>query len=182
LSTSLTSSEDEYGPTQSSAYLPAQASTSEFNASSIHRDRSRRDASEPLAASGVVPAGFGGPEDANKGFDGKPYGVDPFEDDEGPSAYTFSDPQSGPYARTSNRSRWARIKEDHLTDVDWTMGLNKLLGRRSKFDGVPRELALNDPEANRAKGFENNSVSTGHYGPITFVPKFLYCGIPCSGH
>lgn len=123
-----------------------------------------------------MPAGYH-VDDTDKGYGGKSYGGggDPFEDEEGPSAYSFSNPQSGPYARTQTRSRWTRIKEDHLTDVDWTLGLNKLLGRRSRFDGVPRELALNDPEANRVKGFENNSVSTGHYGPITFLPKFLFC-------
>lgn len=125
-----------------------------------------------------MPAGFTDIDDGDKTYGGKPYtrdGADPFEDDEGPSAYSFSNPQSGPYARKQSRSRWARIKEDHLTDVDWTLGLNKLLRRKSKFDGVPRELALNDPEANRVKGFENNSVSTGNYGPITFLPKFLFC-------
>ncbi len=68
-----------------------------------------------------------------------------------------------------------RIKEDYLTDVDWTFGVNALLRRRSMFDGIPREVALNDAEANKVKGYENNSVSTGKYGPITFLPKFLYC-------
>lgn len=53
--------------------------------------------------------------------------------------------------------------------------MNRLLGRKSKFDGIPREIALNDPAANQVKGFESNSVSTGKYGPITFIPKFLYC-------
>lgn len=119
----------------------------------------------------------------DKAYGGKAYGggggADPFEDEDGPSAYSFSNPQSGPYARTQKGSRWSRFREDHLTDVDWTLGLNKLLGRKSKFDGVPRELALNDPEANHVKGFENNSVSTGHYGPITFLPKFLYCTSSC---
>jgi phospholipid-transporting ATPase len=106
-----------------------------------------------------------------KGYSG---GGDPFEDEEGPSAYSFSAPQAGPYSR-SRKGRFARFKEDYLTDVDWTMGLDKLLRRKSKFDGVPREIALNDAEANRVKGYENNSVSTGKYGPLTFLPKFLFC-------
>ena len=107
---------------------------------------------------------------------GKGYGRggDPFDDDEGPSAYSFSAPQAGPYAR-AKRGRWATFKENHLTDVDWTFGVNSLLGRKSKFDGVPREISLNDPAGNKVKGFENNSVSTGKYGPITFLPKFLFC-------
>jgi phospholipid-transporting ATPase len=109
---------------------------------------------------------------------GKGYGRggDPFDDDEGPSAYSFSAPQAGPYSR-AKRGRWATFKENHLTDIDWTLGLNSLLGRKSKFDGVPREISLNDPAGNKVKGFENNSVSTGKYGPITFLPKFLFCKV-----
>jgi phospholipid-transporting ATPase len=135
------------------------------------------DASEPFAQSGAVPAGFAGPDDKHLGETmGKGYGRggDLFDDDEGPSAYSFSAPQAGPYAR-AKRGRWATFKENHLTDVDWTFGVNSLLGRKSKFDGVPREISLNDPAGNKVKGFENNSVSTGKYGPITFLPKFLFC-------
>ena len=135
------------------------------------------DASEPFAQSGAVPAGFAGPDDKHLGETmGKGYGRggDPFDDDEVPSAYSFSAPQAGPYSR-AKRGRWATFKENHLTDVDWTFGVNSLLGRKSKFDGVPREISLNDPAGNKVKGFENNSVSTGKYGPITFLPKFLFC-------
>jgi phospholipid-transporting ATPase len=129
--------------------------------------------SQPLAQSGAVPAGFAGPDDKQYHPSGaKGYG-DPFEDDEGPSAYAFSAPAAGPYARR-RRGRWARFKESYLTDVDWTFGVNALLGRKSKFEGVPREVALNDPESNRVKGYESNAVATGKYGPITFLPKFLF--------
>ena len=69
---------------------------------------------------------------------------------------------------------WRESGEDYLTDVDWTFGLNSLLGRKSKWDGVPRDIALNDADVNRLKGYENNSVSTGKYGPLTFLPKFLF--------
>ena len=142
------------------------------------------DASEPFAQSGAVPAGFSGPDDkfppeqAGKGY-GR--GGDPFDDDEGPSAYSFSAPQAGPYSR-AKRGKWATFREDHLTDIDWTFGVNSLLGRKSKFDGVPREISLNDPAGNKVKGFENNSVSTGKYGPITFLPKFLFCKLTDPSH
>lgn len=136
------------------------------------------DASEPFAASGAVPAGFDGPD--SKGYTGTPgkgydRGGDPFDEDDGPAAYSFSAPQSGPYHARPKRGKWATFREDHLTDIDWTFGVNRLLGRRSKFDGVPREITLNDPEGNKVKGFEKNMVSTGKYGPITFLPKFLFC-------
>ena len=136
------------------------------------------DASEPFAASGAVPAGFDGPDGKDyTGTSGKGYGRggDPFDEDEGPAAYSFSAPQSGPYHARPKRGKWATFREDHLTDIDWTFGVNRLLGRRSKFDGVPREITLNDPEGNKVRGFEKNMVSTGKYGPITFLPKFLFC-------
>lgn len=138
------------------------------------------DASEPFAQSGAIPAGFDGP--GRKGYVGNPgkgYGEDPFGDEDGHAAYSFSTPQSGPYAQPK-RGRWSRFREDHLTDIDWTFGVNRLLGRRSKFDGVPREISLNDPEGNKVKGFEKNTVSTGKYGPITFLPKFLFCMLSWS--
>lgn len=133
--------------------------------------------SKPFAQAGALPAGFSDPDDkhypsnTSKGYAG---GGDPFDDDEGPSAYAFSAPPSGPYSQP-RRGQWAKFREDHLTDVDWTFGLNALLGRKSKFEGVPREVVLNDPAGNRVKGYESNAVSTGKYGPITFLPKFLYC-------
>lgn len=169
-------SDDEYGhPSSSSGYLPTSSNIGVNNA----YDRSQPslvESSRPFASSGAVPAGLAGPNDNTKYHPSKGYsgGDDFLDDDEGPSAYAFSAPQDGPYARP-RRSRWTKIREDYLTDVDWTFGVNKLLGRRSKFDGVPRDIALNDPEANRVKGFESNSVSTGKYGPITFLPKFLFC-------
>jgi phospholipid-transporting ATPase len=162
-------SDDEYAhPNQSTGYLPSQSNP---NIRGFGRSEpSLMESSRPLAQSGAVPAGFQGPDD--KYHPSKGYAHDPFEDDEGPSAYAFSAPAAGPYA--PRRSRWARFKEDHLTDVDWTFGVNALLGRKSKFEGVPREVALNDPEANRVKGYESNTVATGKYGPITFIPKFLF--------
>jgi len=134
------------------------------------------DSKLPFAQSGAAPAGFSGPLDDGKYHPpAKGYGAggDPFEDDEEPSACSFSNPGAGPYAK-QGRGRWTAIKEDYLTDVDWTFGLNVLLRRKSKFDGVPREISLNDPEGNRVKGYESNAVATGKYGPITFLPKFLY--------
>ena len=99
-------------------------------------------------------------------------GGDPFDDDEGPSAYAFSTPGAGPYAR-QRRGRWTTLREDYLADIDWTFGVSTLLRRKSKFDGVPREILLNDPEGNRVKGYESNAVATGKYGPLTFLPRFL---------
>lgn len=129
------------------------------------------DADQPFAHEGADPAGYGAPSIMSK----PPVspGDDPFADDE-PSAYTFATPSSGPYSGRYRRSRWQRIKEDYLTDVDWTFGLNQLLRRKDKFDGIPREVLLNDPEGNKVKGYEKNTVQTGKYGPITFLPKFLF--------
>jgi phospholipid-transporting ATPase len=139
------------------------------------------DVDQPFANEGVVPAGFSGGLDkqSSRSPGGGGYAggasANPFDDDDGPAAYSFSGPGQEPYANRYKRSRWQRFKEDHLTDVDWTFGVNAMLGRKSKFDGVPREILLNDPEANRVKGYEGNSVNTGKYGPITFLPKFLFC-------
>nr|XP_019046460.1 phospholipid-transporting ATPase [Kwoniella bestiolae CBS 10118]OCF25390.1 phospholipid-transporting ATPase [Kwoniella bestiolae CBS 10118] len=176
--------DDEYGGGgQPSGYMaPQSSSTVNVNRSFGRSDPSLLESHMPLAQSGAVPAGFAGPPDDKQyhpsSSASKAYGLgggDPFDDDmEGPSAYSFSAPGSGPYSAQKKRSRWQRIREDHLTDVDWTFGLNKMLGRRGKFDGVPREIALNDAEGNRVKGYEKNSVTTGKYGPITFLPKFLF--------
>ncbi|WVQ80831.1 hypothetical protein IAT38_002938 [Cryptococcus sp. DSM 104549] len=168
--------DDEYAqPSQSGGYLAPQSSSTINVAQAGRSEPSFVESRQPLAASGAIPAGFAGPVDDPYGSSSKGYGgaSDLFEDDEGPSAYSFTTPSSGPYSKP-RRGRWQRIKEDYLTDVDWTMGLNQLLRRKSKFDGVPREIALNDPEGNRVKGYESNSVTTGKYGPITFLPKFLF--------
>jgi phospholipid-transporting ATPase len=66
------------------------------------------------------------------------------------------------------------FEDEYLTDVDWTFGVNTLLRRRNKFDGLSREIGLNDPAGNKVKGWESNSVRTGKFGPITFMPKFLF--------
>lgn len=136
------------------------------------------DADQPFAQAGAAPAGYGGPS----GNKGKDYlggtNEDPFADDEPSSAYTFSGPTDGPYAVRQRRGRWQTFKDDYLTDVDWSFGVDKLLRRKNKFDGIPREVLLNDPEGNRVKGYENNAVQTGKYGPITFLPKFLFCEYP----
>jgi hypothetical protein len=39
---------------------------------------------------------------------------------------------------------------------------------------VTRTIVLNDPVANDAVGFERNSVSTGKYNVVTFIPIFLF--------
>jgi phospholipid-transporting ATPase len=171
----LTISDDEYGSsTPSNAYIP---SSSNLNLSNPYGQSqpSLVDSARPFAQSGAVPAGFDETEDGKAFHPSKDYpGADFLDDEEGPSAYAFAVPAGGPYAQPK-RGRWAKIKEDYLIDVDWSFGVNRLLGRSSKFDGIPRDIALNDPEANKVKGFEKNSVSTGKYGPITFLPKFLYC-------
>ena len=175
------SSEDEFNhPSASAQYLPSEPSTSGINVSSPYGTQGR--SSQPLSGAGAAPAGRQGQgqgQEYDKPVPGKGYAGadDPFGDEEEPSPYSFSNPQSGPYAR-SKQGRIAKFREDHLTDVDWTLGLNKLLRRKSKFEGLPREIALNDPGANTVKGYEKNSVSTGKYGPITFLPKFLYCKSP----
>ncbi|WVR06936.1 hypothetical protein IAU60_003972 [Kwoniella sp. DSM 27419] len=170
--------DDEYGqPSASGGYMAPQSSSTVNVARNFGRsDPSLLESARPLAQSGAAPAGYSGADDKHYHPDSnKAYGAgaDPFEDEELPSAYQFTSPSSGPYAHR-RRSRWQGIKEDYLTDVDWTFGVNALLGRRGKFDGVPREVSLNDPEGNRVKGFEKNSVTTGKYGPITFLPKFLF--------
>lgn len=155
--------------------MPSQPSTSGINLTSPYASQRGQ---EPLSETGALPAGrsAGG---LDKPYGGKGYAGadDPFGDEEEPSPYSFSNPESGPYSQPK-QGRLAKFKDDHLTDVDWTLGLNKLLRRKSKFEGLPREIALNDPAANGVKGYENNSVSTGKYGPITFLPKFLFCMLP----
>lgn len=175
-------SDDEYGQSSSlGAYMP---SSSNLNVSNPYGQSqpSLIDSARPFAHSGAAPAGFDEHEDDKRYHPSKDYGgADFLDDDEGPTAYAFSAPASGPYAQ-SKRGRWARVKEDYLSDIDWTFGVNRLLGRKCKFDGIPRDIALNDPEANKVKGFEKNSVSTGKYGPITFLPKFLFCkSEECAG-
>lgn len=132
------------------------------------------DADQPFAHEGAPPAGYGGSRDLRKDYLGGP-NEDPFADDELSANYTFSAPTDGPYAVRKRRGRWGRFKDDYLTDVDWSFGVDKLLRRKDKFEGIPREVLLNDPEGNRVKGYEKNAVQTGKYGPLTFLPKFLFC-------
>lgn len=178
-------SDDEYGPAVSnsySGYLAPHPSSALHSSQPLGRsDPSLLESSMPLANAGAMPAGFSGPMDDNdvKGYQASSstaYAAeDPFRDDEGPSAYAFTAPGASSGWTQPRRSRWQMFRDDYLTDVDWSFGVNQLLRRRSKFDGVPREIALNEPEENRLKGFERNSVTTGKYGPITFLPKFLLC-------
>lgn len=181
----LTRSDDDFGqPVQGgSGYMPSTSNLSVENPSFGASQPSLFDADRPFAQAGASPAGWsaGGPSSSdNKSYAGGsgsksyPQADDPFADDEGISAYQFTAPMDGPYAPRQKRGRWQRIKEDYLTDVDWTFGLNRMLGRKNKFDGVPREILINDPQGNKVKGYENNSVSTAKYGPITFLPKFLF--------
>lgn len=172
------SSDDDFGqPAQTSGYMQPIASTSTRTGAGP-ASSSLFDADQPFAHEGAAPAGYGGsaaakPKDYLGGGN-----EDPFADDDGPAAYTFSAPTDGPYAVRKRRGRWQRFKDDYLTDVDWSFGVDKLLRRKNKFDGIPREVLLNDPEGNRVKGYENNAVSTGKYGPLTFLPKFLFCELP----
>ena len=128
------------------------------------------EAAQPLARSAAPPAGF--EEDLDDKAYAKPYhgGEDPFADElDAPALYT---PDYGAYGKS--RSRWSSFRERYLTDIDWQFGLHNLISRKSRFDGVPRDVQLNDPEGNRIQRFESNSVATGKYGPLTFLPKFLF--------
>ncbi|AFR92516.2 phospholipid-transporting ATPase [Cryptococcus neoformans C23] len=175
--------DDEYGPTVSnsySGYLAPHHSSALHSSQPLGRsDPSLLESSIPLANAGAMPAGFSGPMDDSdaKGYQAsssRDYAAeDPFRDEEGPSAYAFTAPGASSGWTQPRRGRWQIFRDDYLTDVDWSFGVNQLLRRKSKFDGVPREIALNEPEENRLKGFERNSVTTGKYGPITFLPKFL---------
>ncbi|WVO16102.1 hypothetical protein L204_103768 [Cryptococcus depauperatus] len=170
--------DEEYGaqPVGHFGYLAPQ-STSNVNASTSfrHSDPSFVESRMPLAASGAIPAGFSGPaRNGGQLSEARAYGEDPFGDDESPSAYAFAGPGATVSGGPPRRSRWQKFRDDHLTDIDWTLGLNQMLRRKSKFEGITRDITLNDPEGNRVKGFENNVVTTGKYGPLTFLPKFLY--------
>jgi len=41
-------------------------------------------------------------------------------------------------------------------------------------EGVTRRIVLNDPVGNEQTGFERNSVSTGKYNVVTFLPIFFF--------
>ncbi|BEI85482.1 hypothetical protein CcaverHIS002_0508830 [Cutaneotrichosporon cavernicola] len=163
--------DDDFGlpaHAQTSGYMQPIASTSTHTAG-----QSLFDVDQPFAHQGATPAGYGGFSGGKKDFLGTT-NEDPFADDEAAAAYTFSAPTDGPYAVRKRRGRWQRFKDDYLGEIDWSFGVDKLLRRKNKFDGIPREVMLNDPEGNRVKGYESNSVSTGKYGPLTFLPKFLF--------
>ncbi|KIR73019.1 phospholipid-transporting ATPase [Cryptococcus deuterogattii CA1014] len=169
--------DDEYGPDVANSYSGYFAPHGSQPLG--HSDPSLLESSVPLANAGAIPAGFSGPmDDADiRGYQAsssRDYAAeDPFKDDEGPSAYAFTAPGASTGWTQPRRGRWQIFRDEYLTDVDWSLGLNQLLRRKNKFDGVPREITLNEPEENRLRGFEKNSVTTGKYGPITFLPKFL---------
>lgn len=170
----LTVSDDDFGNhPQPTGYM---SSTSAAERGFAASQPSLFDADQPFADQGAIPAGFskGNASTSGGGYGGGGAAVNPFDDDEGPAAYSFSGPGELPYAKRYKRGRWQRFKDDYLTDVDWTFGVNAMLGRKSKFEGIPREILLNDPAGNRVKGFEKNMVRTGKYGPLTFLPKFLF--------
>lgn len=64
--------------------------------------------------------------------------------------------------------------------IDWVeYNPRELLRRQGKvLEGVPRRITLNDELANREGNnggrFEKNSVSTGKYNVVSFLPIFLY--------
>lgn len=172
-------SDDEYGPDVANGYSGYFAPHGSQPLG--HSNPSLLESSVPLANAGAIPAGFSGPMDdidvrGYQASSSRDYAAeDPFKDDEGPSAYAFTAPGASTGWTQPRRGRWQIFRDEYLTDVDWSLGLNQLLRRKSKFDGVPREITLNEPEENRLRGFEKNSVTTGKYGPITFLPKFLLC-------
>jgi hypothetical protein len=53
---------------------------------------------------------------------------------------------------------------------DWQVWKRKRSGLE---EGIPRRILLNDPVGNEASAFERNSVSTGKYNIVTFLPIFL---------
>lgn len=172
-------SDDEYGPDVANGYSGYFAPHGSQPLG--HSNPSLLESSVPLANAGAIPAGFSGPMDdidvrGYQASSSRDYAAeDPFKDDEGPSAYAFTAPGASTGWTQPRRGRWQIFRDEYLTDVDWSLGLNQLLRRKSKFDGVPRGITLNEPEENRLRGFEKNSVTTGKYGPITFLPKFLLC-------
>lgn len=172
-------SDDEYGPDVANGYSGYFAPHGSQPVG--YSNPSLLESSVPLANAGAIPAGFSGPMDdidvrGYQASSSRDYAAeDPFKDNEGPSAYAFTAPGASTGWTQPRRGRWQIFRDEYLTDVDWSLGLNQLLRRKSKFDGVPREITLNEPEENRLRGFEKNSVTTGKYGPITFLPKFLLC-------
>lgn len=111
----------------------------------------------PLTQSAALPAGFDGPS--------TPYAPQTSHRRDESQNYSFSSPAHRP----PRSNRFQGLKEQ-MQDVDWTFGL----GRGSKADGLPREVALNDPVRNKSQKWRGNSVSTRKYNPVTFVPKFLF--------
>lgn len=79
--------------------------------------------------------------------------------------------------RTGQSSSGARA---WFRGIDWAeYSPRELLRRQGKVvEGVPRRIALNDELANREGNnggrFEKNSVSTGKYNVVSFLPIFLY--------
>jgi len=81
--------------------------------------------------------------------------------------------RSGGQPSAAGVSAWFRA-------IDWAeYSPRELLRRQGKVvEGVPRRIALNDELANREGNnggrFEKNSVSTGKYNVVSFLPIFLY--------
>ena len=58
-------------------------------------------------------------------------------------------------------------------EIDWD--LRGVWRSRGKVEeGVTRRIVLNDPVGNEQTGFERNSVSTGKYNVVTFLPIFFF--------
>lgn len=61
-------------------------------------------------------------------------------------------------------------------DFDIRLLFNRLIGKKPVDPATlgPREIYLNNHEANSANGFKDNHISTTKYNFATFVPKFLF--------
>lgn len=83
-------------------------------------------------------------------------------------------------ARRSQPSSTPAAAAAWFRNVDWAeYSPRELLRRQGKVvEGVPRRIALNDEAANREGNnggrFEKNSVSTGKYNVVSFLPIFLF--------
>lgn len=84
------------------------------------------------------------------------------------------------FAPASQTRRTRSSKASWFKNVDWAeYSPRELLRRQGKVvEGVPRRITLNDELANREGNnggrYEKNSVSTGKYNIVSFLPIFLF--------
>lgn len=127
-----------------SGYLAPQPTTS--NRYGVSGSSKTIDADIPFANSAAPPAGH---------FSGAEGGGDYQHDYE----FDSQPPREPP-------RRWWK-------NIDWDVrGIWRSRGKVE--EGVTRTIVLNDPVANDTVGFERNSVSTGKYNVVTFIPIFLF--------